>query len=256
MFALFFFFLSLSLSEGAAGVAHDSPRAHTCTCEGPGASNTTKIPRENPPEREKKERKWKREREKQSAKFRAATLRAATLGAATLRAPTLRAPTLRAPHSVGSPLFQGYGPPPLWAPQRWNAGLYLIQASSGFSCRPLPSRSTLVPPTTIRHDNDLRHLRFPFWLQPPCCSIDTQLTPHQNQEKEEPSSRLPENMFRPGTLVSLPAFLCFFFFPLRHKEARDLFFCALSTKCSLLSSFSCSFFSTCFLSAFSGLSTF
>ena len=35
------------------GVSHDSPRAQTCTFEGPGASNTTKIPREDP-QREKK----------------------------------------------------------------------------------------------------------------------------------------------------------------------------------------------------------
>ena len=32
----------------AARVSHDSPRAQTCTFEGPGASNTTKIPREDP----------------------------------------------------------------------------------------------------------------------------------------------------------------------------------------------------------------
>ena len=37
----------------AAGVSHDSPRAQTCTFEGPGASNTTKIPREDP-QRERK----------------------------------------------------------------------------------------------------------------------------------------------------------------------------------------------------------
>ena len=33
----------------AAGVSHDSPRARTCTFEGPNASNTTKIQREDPP---------------------------------------------------------------------------------------------------------------------------------------------------------------------------------------------------------------
>ena len=34
-------------SGGAAGVSHDSPRAQTCTFEGLGLQNTTKIPREN-----------------------------------------------------------------------------------------------------------------------------------------------------------------------------------------------------------------
>ena len=37
----------------AAAVSHDSPRVQTCTFEGPGASNTTKIPREDP-QRERK----------------------------------------------------------------------------------------------------------------------------------------------------------------------------------------------------------
>ena len=32
----------------AAGVSHDSPRAQTCTFEGPGLHNTTKIQREDP----------------------------------------------------------------------------------------------------------------------------------------------------------------------------------------------------------------
>ena len=62
---------------GAAGASHDSPRALTCTFEGPDAVNTTKIPREDP-QREKKtredppergkERKWERGRGKKSAK--------------------------------------------------------------------------------------------------------------------------------------------------------------------------------------------
>ena len=37
-----------------SGLAHDSPRAQTCTLKGPGTSNTTKFPREDP-QREKKE---------------------------------------------------------------------------------------------------------------------------------------------------------------------------------------------------------
>ena len=50
----------------AAGVSHDSARAHTCTFERPGASNTTKIPREDPREGRKSEisdGRWKRKRE-------------------------------------------------------------------------------------------------------------------------------------------------------------------------------------------------
>ena len=35
-------------SGGATGVSHDSPRAQMCTFQGPGASNTTKIPGEDP----------------------------------------------------------------------------------------------------------------------------------------------------------------------------------------------------------------
>ena len=36
----------------SVGASHDSPRAQTCTFEGPSASNTTQIPREDPQERE------------------------------------------------------------------------------------------------------------------------------------------------------------------------------------------------------------
>ena len=39
---------------GAAGASSDSPRAQTCTLQGPGASNTTKIPRKDTQEREEK----------------------------------------------------------------------------------------------------------------------------------------------------------------------------------------------------------
>ena len=38
---------------GAAGASHDNLRAQTCTFERTGASNTTKIPRKRPKEREK-----------------------------------------------------------------------------------------------------------------------------------------------------------------------------------------------------------
>ena len=36
-----------------AGVSHDSPRTETCTFQGPGLQNTTKIQRKDPPPRRK-----------------------------------------------------------------------------------------------------------------------------------------------------------------------------------------------------------
>ena len=41
---------------GGFGTSHDSPRAQTCTFQGSGASNNTKIPRENPQESEEREK--------------------------------------------------------------------------------------------------------------------------------------------------------------------------------------------------------
>ena len=107
----------------------------------------------------------------------------------------------------------------------------------------------------IRHDNDLRHLRFTLWLQSPCCSIDTEPILHQKQGKEEPSSRFHQNLFRSGTLVPLSAFLLYiFFFRFRQRSSR-LVLCALPTKgffcASLFSSVSSSCFSISFLSSFS-----
>ena len=70
----------------------------TCTFERPGASNTTKIPREDPP-REGRKNEIFGGRKKKSAKF----------WAPHPSGPTLRAPTFRAP------IFSGFGPPPLRA---------------------------------------------------------------------------------------------------------------------------------------------
>ena len=62
-FAFFFALLRHNFhSSFSARVSHDSPRAQTCTFQGPGASNTTKIPRD--PQRERKRAKLGREREK------------------------------------------------------------------------------------------------------------------------------------------------------------------------------------------------
>ena len=97
--------------------------------EGSGASNTTKIPRKRPKEREKRIKTVAGEGKK-SAKFwaptvRAPTLRGPTLGGPTLRGPTLRGPTLRGPTLRGptlrgpttsGPHFFWVWPPPFGAP--------------------------------------------------------------------------------------------------------------------------------------------
>ena len=63
-------------SGGAAGVSHDSPRAQTCTFEGPRVfKNTTKIQREDP-QRGKKRTNFAAGQGKNSAKFWAVRRRA------------------------------------------------------------------------------------------------------------------------------------------------------------------------------------
>ena len=47
-----------------AGVSHDSRELQTCTFEHPGASNTTKIPRKDPQEKERRKKNCWRRREK------------------------------------------------------------------------------------------------------------------------------------------------------------------------------------------------
>ena len=86
----------------------------TCTFERPGASNTTKIPRKRPKEREKRMKTVAGE-EKKSAKFWAPTVRAPTVRAPTVRGPTLRGPTLRGP-TLRGPTCSRFGPPTLRAP--------------------------------------------------------------------------------------------------------------------------------------------
>ena len=91
-----------------------APRTPNVQFEYPGASNTTKFPREDPQREREKERKWGREMEKKSAKFWPPTLRAPTLRAPTLRAPTLGTPTLRPPffraEALRASTFSGFGP--------------------------------------------------------------------------------------------------------------------------------------------------
>ena len=89
--------------DWAAGASHTTTRElQTRTFERPGASNTTKIPREDP-KREKEERK-KREI------LGPPTLRGSTFRGSTFRGSTLLDSTLSGPH------FSGFGPPPFGPP--------------------------------------------------------------------------------------------------------------------------------------------
>ena len=97
----------------------------------------------------------------------------------------------------------------------------------------------------IRHDNDFRHFRFPFWLQPPSCRIYTEPILHQNQEKEEPSSRSHQKLFRPGTLIPLSAFFSSNLLLSFPTQARKLFFALCPPKISSVLHFF--FFFLCFL---------
>ena len=109
------------MCTSAPGFHTTTRELQTRTSEGPGASNTTKIPREDPPVREK-ERKWERERGKKAGNvgpprlralaLRAPTLRAGTIPAPTRRGPRIRAPTLRA-EALQAPHFFW-----VWAPLR------------------------------------------------------------------------------------------------------------------------------------------
>ena len=80
-----------------AGVSHNSPRAQTWTIEGPGASNTTKIPRKDP-----------KEREKRIKNCGGRVKNARNFGPPTLGAPPFWAPPFFAP-PFGPPLFPGLG---------------------------------------------------------------------------------------------------------------------------------------------------
>ncbi len=55
-------------SGGAAGVSHDSPRAQTCTFQGSGLQNTTKIQREDTQRETETAKRW-REREEKERNF-------------------------------------------------------------------------------------------------------------------------------------------------------------------------------------------
>ena len=82
----------------------------------------------------------------------------------------------------------------------------------------------------------------------PRCRIDTQPILLQQQKEKEPSSRLPQDLSRPGTSVFLLAFLFLvFFFPPCRKENYHLFTVLFSTNfffCASPSSFSFSSFSS------------
>ena len=77
----------------AAGVSHDSPRAQTCTFEGPGASETPPKFHEKTPRQRQKNRKWGREVEKKSEILGPPPFGETAFGAPAFLHPTLRGPT-------------------------------------------------------------------------------------------------------------------------------------------------------------------
>ena len=77
----------------------------TCTLQGPGASNTTKIPRKDPQERERKKKIVAGEGKKKREILGLPTLR----GFYPLGPPPFGASTLRGLHPSGPPLFLGLG---------------------------------------------------------------------------------------------------------------------------------------------------
>ena len=89
------------MSSLAAGVSHDSPRTQNVHISSPGASNTTKIPRENPQRDTERAKWWKRKKKREFLEpptLRGPTLRGSTLrGPTLLQGPTLRDPTLQGP---------------------------------------------------------------------------------------------------------------------------------------------------------------
>ena len=96
---------ALGLSCETPGSLTTARELQTCTFQGPGASNTTKIPRKDP-KRVKEERKLWRRREK-ARNFGPSTFRGSTLQGPTLLAllgPTLLGPTLLGPTLLGSTL--------------------------------------------------------------------------------------------------------------------------------------------------------
>ena len=116
-----------------------------CTFEGPGASNTTKIPREDP-EREKK------------AKMEAGEGKKAHTSGPTLRNPTLRNPT-----------FFGFGAPPL----RCSLWLHPFGAPPLRGSTPSPSQNRPHPdhpPKGKKRNNKkrtlVRNLRYPNQIGP------------------------------------------------------------------------------------------
>ena len=98
-------------TSGPPGLHTTTRELQTCTFQGPGTSNTTKIPRKDP-KTEKKERKLWRESEKKREILGPPTLRGPTFRGSTLRGSTLRGPTLRGPTLRGPPFWA----PPFWAP--------------------------------------------------------------------------------------------------------------------------------------------
>ena len=106
---------------GPPGLAHDKKKnreLQTCTFEGPGASNTTKIPRKRPKEMGKRNKQLWREREKKARNFGPPPFGPPPFGPPPFGPPPFGPPPFGAP-PFGAPPFGAppFGAPPFGAPQ-------------------------------------------------------------------------------------------------------------------------------------------
>ena len=105
---------------GPPGLHTTTRELQTCTFQGPCVSNTTKIPRKDPKEREerKKENCGGKREKKNAPTLRGPTLLGSTYGP-TFCCPTSRGPNIRAPtfFKVWATTLRGLHPPPTRSPK-------------------------------------------------------------------------------------------------------------------------------------------
>ena len=109
--------LSCPTRPGRRGSHTTARELQTCTFQGPGTSNTTKIPRERHPERHRKSETVTGKGRK-SAKFWASHPSGPHPSGPPFGPHPSGAPPFGAP-PFWAPLFLGLGPPPLGAPPFW-----------------------------------------------------------------------------------------------------------------------------------------
>ena len=105
-------------ASGPPGLHTTTQELQTCTFEGSGASNTTKIPRKGPTREGEKNKNCGGRGKKKREILGPPTVRGPTLGAPPLRGPTLAGAHPSGPHPsggppFGAPLFLGLAPNPL-----------------------------------------------------------------------------------------------------------------------------------------------